>query len=40
MIEHEFARRVARKITKHLKRWKMGEDAREAVSRYLRTYVI
>ena len=41
MIEHEFGRNVARQISHHLKRWKNGEeDAREPVSRYLRTYAI
>lgn len=40
MIEHEFARRIARKITKHLQHWQNGEDAREPVARYLRTYSI
>lgn len=40
MIEHEFGRNVARKISYHLKRWKNGEDAREPVARYLRTYAI
>ena len=40
LIEHEFARRIARNISKHLKRWKMGENGREPVARFLRTYVI
>jgi len=40
MIEHEFGRNIAREITKHLQRWKKGEDAREPVSRFLRTYSI
>ena len=40
MIEHEFGRNIAREITKHLKRWKKGENAREPVSRFLRTYSI
>jgi len=40
MIEHEFGRNIAREITKHLRRWKQGEDAREPVSRFLRTYSI
>ena len=40
MIEHEFGRNIAREITKHLKRWKKGEDAREPVSRFLRAYSI
>ncbi len=38
MIEHEFGRRVARKISKHLQEWKSGTDSREPVTRFLRTY--
>lgn len=40
LIEHEFGRRIARQISKHLQRWKNGEDARESVARFLRTYSI
>ena len=40
MIEHEFGRRVAQKIAMHLHRWKNGENAREPVARFLRTYSI
>lgn len=40
LIEHEFGRRIARQISKHLQRWKKGEDAREPVARFLRTYSI
>ncbi|MEE8179420.1 MAG: hemerythrin domain-containing protein [Nitrosopumilaceae archaeon] len=40
LIEHEFGRRIAQKISKHLFRWKNGEDAREPVARFLRTYSI
>jgi len=40
MIEHEFSRRIAKNISTHLKRWKNGEDAREPVARYLKTYSI
>ena len=40
LIEHEFSRRIAIQIKKHLKRWKDGEDAREPVARYLKTYYI
>ena len=40
LIEHEFSRRIALQIKKHLKRWKEGEDAREPVARYLKTYSI
>ena len=40
MIEHEFARRIAKSIMTHLQRWKEGQDAREPVARFLRTYSI
>ena len=40
MIEHEFSRRIAKSIEKHLNRWKEGQDAREPVARFLRTYSI
>jgi hemerythrin-like domain-containing protein len=40
LIEHEFGRRVARNISKHLQQWKKGEDSREPVARFLRTYSI
>ncbi|WP_268541432.1 hemerythrin domain-containing protein [Candidatus Nitrosotenuis cloacae] len=40
MIEHEFSRRIAKNIAKHLQRWKAGEDAREPVARFLRTYCV
>ena len=40
MIEHEFGRRIAQNIAKHLKKWKNGEDSREPVARFLRTYSI
>jgi len=40
LIEHEFGRRIARQISKHLQRWKKGEDAREPVARFLKTYSI
>ena len=40
LIEHEFSRRIASKITLHLKRWKNGEDSSEPVTRFLRTYSI
>ena len=40
LIEHEFGRRIAKNIVKHLNRWKNGEDAREPVARFLRTYSI
>jgi len=40
MIEHEFGRRIARSVVTHLQRWKQGQDAREPVARFLRTYAI
>ena len=40
LVEHEFGRRVARKISHHLKRLKNGEDAWENVTRYLKTYAV
>lgn len=40
MIEHEFSRRIAKNIAKHLQRWRDGENAREPVARFLRTYYI
>lgn len=40
MIEHEFSRRIAKNISTHLARWKKGENAREPVARFLKTYSI
>ena len=40
LVEHEFSRKIALQIKKHLKKWKDGEDAKEPVARYLRTYSI
>lgn len=40
MIEHEFGRRIAKSVLTHLQRWKEGQDAREPVARFLRTYAI
>ncbi len=40
LVEHEFGRRIANKVAFHLQRWKKGEDTREPVSRFLRTYSI
>lgn len=40
MIEHEFSRRIAKSINKHLQEWKHGKDSREPVARFLRTYSI
>lgn len=40
MIEHEFGRNIARKISEYLKKWKNSQDAREPVARYLKAYSI
>lgn len=40
MIEHELSRRIAGNISKHLQRWKQGEDAREPVARFLKAYAV
>lgn len=39
-IEHEFGRRVARMMRRHLKEWKSGVDGRKPVARFLKTYAI
>jgi len=40
MIEHEFGRNIAREISRHLRRWRNGENAREPIARFLKTYSI
>jgi hemerythrin-like domain-containing protein len=40
MIEHEFGRRIAANISKYLQKWKLGEDQREPVARFLKTYAV
>lgn len=40
LIEHEFSRRVAAQLKKHLQRWQDGNDARDQVVMYMRTYSI
>lgn len=40
MIEHEFGRRIASNISKHLQKWKSGEDQREPVARFLKAYAV
>lgn len=40
MIEHEFSRRIASSIAKHLEAWKQGKNSREPLARFLRTYSI
>ncbi len=40
MIEHEFARRIAYIVNTHLQSWKKGNNEREPVSRFLKTYAV
>jgi hemerythrin-like domain-containing protein len=40
MIEHEFARRIAKSISTHLQSWKKGNNERESVARFLKTYAV
>ena len=40
MIEHEFGRRIAASISRHLQKWKDGEDERESVARFLKAYAL
>ncbi len=40
MIEHEFARRIAKSVSDNLQSWKSGNDKREPVARYLKTYAV
>ena len=40
LIEHEFSRRISLQIKKYLEKWKNGENSREPVARYLKTYSI
>ncbi len=40
MIEHEFSRRIASNISGYLQKWKQGDDVREPVARFLKTYAI
>jgi hemerythrin-like domain-containing protein len=40
MIEHEFARRIAKSISTHLQSWKKGNNEREPVARFLKTYAV
>jgi hemerythrin-like domain-containing protein len=40
MIEHEFSRRIAANVAKHLQKWKQGEDNREPVARFLKAYAV
>src|SRR5689334_4136175 len=40
MIEHEFARRIAKSISTHLQSWKKGNNEREPVARFLKAYAV
>ena len=40
MIEHEFGRRIASNISKCLQKWKLGENQREPVARFLKAYAV
>ena len=42
MIEHEFGRRVARKISAYLREWRSGtgDSPREPVARFMKTYYV
>jgi hemerythrin-like domain-containing protein len=40
VIEHEFGRRIARRVRIHLEEFLQGKDARESLARYLKTYSI
>ncbi len=40
VIEHEFGRRIARRVRIHLEELLQGKDAREPLARYLRTYSV
>ena len=38
VIEHEFGRRIAKRVKIHLEEFLQGKDAREPLARYLKTY--
>ena len=40
MIEHEFSRRIANNVAKHLQKWKDGEENSEPVARFLKAYAV
>lgn len=40
LIEHEFGRRIASKLSSHVREWGLGRGPLEPVTRYLRTYHI
>ena len=40
IIEHEFGRRIAKRVRIHLEELLEGKDAREPLARYLKTYAV
>jgi hemerythrin-like domain-containing protein len=40
VIEHEFGRRIAKRVRLHLEELLQGKDAREPLARYLKTYSV
>jgi len=40
LIEHEFSRNIAKMLSTNLTAWKNGDDKREPVTRFLKTYSI
>jgi len=40
MIEHEFSRRIANNVAKHLQKWKEGDESSEPVARFLKAYAV
>ena len=40
VIEHEFARRIAKRISVHLEEFLQNNDTREPLARYLKTYSV
>lgn len=40
VVEHEFGRRIARRVRIHLEEFLQGKDAKEPLARYLKTYSI
>jgi hemerythrin-like domain-containing protein len=40
VIEHEFGRRIAKRVRIHLEELLQGKDAREPLARYLKTYSV
>ena len=40
VLEHEFGRRIAKRVRIHLEEFLQGKDAREPLARYLKTYSV